>query len=125
MFPLIQLPKKLLGIWSYGDLMRQLRFPLIQLPKKLLGSSDGGRIYREARVSINSTSEEVIGTSDSDSVLKVGPVSINSTSEEVIGSGFWKPYPAWSVAQKFKEDGLRRKTLQIILNKAITKWHQT
>ena len=37
MFPLIQLPKKLLGKTGKRPRAKLLKFPLIQLPKKLLG----------------------------------------------------------------------------------------
>ena len=60
-FPLIRLPKKLLGdIEAMNTACVALSFPLIRLPKKLLGCG-----FREIsdylEVSINSTSEEVVG----------------------------------------------------------------
>ena len=87
MFPLIQLPKKLLGCLMPYEIRGKIsEFPLIQLPKKLLGLARRVSFVGQ-EVSINSTSEEVIGSfpSSGKNPGMFNYVSINSTSEEVIG----------------------------------------
>ena len=60
-FPLIRLPKKLLGALRTKPLFEGWTFPLIRLPKKLLGLLTHLKRSEIQSVSINSTSEEVVG----------------------------------------------------------------
>ena len=77
--------EEVVGGSNYAPAAANLKFPLIRLPKKLLGNLERLCVALGLSVSINSTSEEVVGGCDRECPEGPWLVSINSTSEEVVG----------------------------------------